>query len=272
LRPRRVRLIHSGAMIVKTKTSNKKIDYVCTNHNTNVFEYYTHSFIHNKRFSKMKGMKHKAVSDIIATLLLLGITVAGAVLVAAFFQGNSVFRPDATSPGTQTASIKIIGYDTRDGSDLSGIDFLDNYLDAATPFLCTSCSNPDANALPAALAAGGTEFIVLTVRNQGMSKVSLQSVEVNGIDHSWDASTTSDVLSAASYPVAGKFSIISTSNTAPITQSSTNELQSNGEARLVIKLSGDISQDIDATQPIRIRVITNLLDPSATIITSGSVR
>ena len=258
-------------MIVKTRTNNKN-NFFYENLDTSVFGYNTHSFIHDEGALKTKGMKHRAVSDVIAVLLLLGITVAGAVLVSAFFQGNSVFRPDATSPGTQTASIKIIGYDTRDGSDLSGIDFLDNYLDAATPFLCTSCSNPDANALPAALAAGGTEFIVLTVRNQGMSKVSLQSVEVNGIDHSWDASTTSDVLSAASYPVAGKFSIISTSNTAPITQSSTNELQSNGEARLVIKLSGDISQDIDATQPIRIRVITNLLDPSATIITSGSVR
>ena len=269
MRPRRVRLIHSGAIIVKTRTSNKKTDYVCANHNTNVFEYYTHSFIHNKGFSKMKGMKHRAVSDIIATLLLLGITVAGAVLVAAFFQGNSVFRPDATSPGTQTASIKIIGYDTRDSSDLSGIDFLDNFLDAP-PFLCTITCNASPDDLPS--ATSGTEFIVLTVRNQGMSKVSLQSVEVNGIDHSWDASTSSNVLSAASYPAAGKFSIISTSNTAPITQSSTNEMQSNGEARLVIKLSDDISQDIDVNQPIRTRIITNLLDPSATIITSGSVR
>jgi len=212
----------------------------------------------------MKGMERKAVSDIIATLLLLGITVAGAVLVAAFFQGNSVFRPDATSPGTQTASIKIIGYDTRDGSDLSGIDFLDNFLDAP-PFLCTITCNASPDDLP---SAGGTEFVVLTVRNQGMSKVSLQSVEINNFDHSWSAST-SGTLSALSYPAAGKFSIIPTSSTI---QSPTNELLSNGEARLVIKLSGDMSQDIDVNQPIRTRIITNLLDPSADIITSGSVR
>ena len=216
----------------------------------------------------MKDMKRRAISDVIATLLLLGITVAGAVLVTAFFQGNSAFRPDASNPGTQSASIKITGYDTRDGSDLSGIDVLDNFLDDPTPFLCTSSCNTDPNAMPAAAAAGGTEFIVLTVRNQGMSKVNLQNVEVNGIDHSWDAST-SGILSTGNYPAAGKFSIISTSG---IIQSSTNELQSNAEARLVIKLSDDISQDIDINQPIRTRITTNLLDPSATIISSGGVR
>jgi len=252
---------------VKTRTNNKN-NFFYENLDTSVFGYNTHSFIHDEGALKTKGMKHRAVSDVIAVLLLLGITVAGAVLVSAFFQGNSVFRPDATSPGTQTASIKIIGYDTRDGSDLSGIGVLDNFLDAPTPFLCTSCSNPDASALPAAAAAGGTEFIVLTVRNQGMSKVSLQSVEVNGIDHSWSAST-SGILSTTNYPAAGKFSIIPTSS---IIQSSTNELQSNGEARLVIKLSDGISQDIDVNQPIRTRIITNLLDPSATIISSGGVR
>ena len=252
---------------MKTRTNNKN-NFFYENLDTSVFGYNTHSFIHDEGALKTKGMKHRAVSDVIAVLLLLGITVAGAVLVSAFFQGNSVFRPDATSPGTQTASIKIIGYDTRDGSDLSGIGVLDNFLDAPTPFLCTSCSNPDASALPAAAAAGGTEFIVLTVRNQGMSKVSLQSVEVNGIDHSWSAST-SGILSTTNYPAAGKFSIIPTSS---IIQSSTNELQSNGEARLVIKLSDGISQDIDVNQPIRTRIITNLLDPSATIISSGGVR
>ncbi len=220
----------------------------------------------------MKDMNRRAISDVIATLLLLGITVAGAVLVTAFFQGNAIFRPDASNPGTQSASIKIIGYDTRDGSDLSGIDFLDNYLDNPTPFLCTISCNTDPNALPAAAPIGGTEFIVLTVRNQGISKVSLQGVEVNGIDHSWDASTSGDELTAASYPAAGKFSIISTSNTAPIKQSSTNELQSNGEVRLVIKLSDGITQDIDINQPIRTRIITNLLDPSPAIISSGGAR
>ena len=216
----------------------------------------------------MKDMNHRAISDVIATLLLLGITVAGAVLVTAFFQGNNAFRPDASNPGTQSASIKIVGYDTRDGSDLSEIDFLDNYLDDPTPFLCTISCNTDPNALPAAAATGGTEFIVLTVRNQGISKVNLQSVEVNGIEHSWAAST-SGILAAGNYPAAGKFSIISTSD---IIQRSTNELQSSAEAHLVIKLSDNISEDIDVNQPIRTRIITNLLDPSSTIVSSGGVR
>jgi hypothetical protein len=37
-------------------------------------------------------------------------------------------------------------------------------------------------------------------------------------------------------------------------------------------LSSAITPSIELSQPIRTRIITNLLDPSATIITSGSVR
>jgi len=234
-------------MIVKSRTdNNKKANSVCTNSNTNVFEYYTPSFIRNKRFLKMKGMKRRAISDVIATLMLLAITVAGAVLVSAFFQGTNVFRPDASNPGTQTASLKIIGYDTRDGLDLSGISSLDNTFDGTLD--------------------SGMEFIVLNVENQGISNAVLQGLELNGIDHSWYQSTGD--LTPTDIP-AGEFSIIHTSGIALLT---TNELQRNNEVRLVIKLSSSISPEINLNEPIRIKFTTNLIDNSETLITSGGVR
>jgi len=257
-------------MVMKTRTNkNIKTGSFFANHKVSVFGYNTRCFIHNKEDLKMKKVKRRAVSDIIATLLLLGITVAGAVLVAAFFQGNNVFRPDATNPGTQSASIKIFGYDTRDGDELSGIANLNNTLGAPIPYLRTNSTAP--NNLPTDVPEGN-EFIVLTVRNQGINNAILQSVEINGVEHRWDENTANDELIVTSYPDDGTFSIISTSNTAPIIQSPTNELQRNGEARLVIKLSSAITPSIQLSQPIRTRIITNLLDPSATIITSGSVR
>jgi flagellin-like protein len=194
----------------------------------------------------MKGMKRRAISDVIATLMLLAITVAGAVLVSAFFQGNNLFSPDTSNLGTQTASLKIIGYDTRDGLDLSSIPSLDNTFDGTLD--------------------SGMELIVLNVENQGISNAILQGLELNGIDHSWYESTGS--LDPAAIP-AGEFSIIPASD---ITLLSTNELQRNDEVRLVIKLSSAITPDINLNEPIRIKFTTNLIDDSDTLITSGGVR
>lgn len=197
----------------------------------------------------MKGMKHRAISDVIATLLLLGITVAGAVLVSAFFQGNNIFSPNSSSAGSQTASLKIVGYDTRDGTNISGISTFDNVFNSAL--------------------TSGTEFIVLNVKNQGISKLVLQSIEINDVDHTWDQ-TTGNL--PPTFPAAGKFSIIPTSNDAPIPLSNTNEIQSNDEVRLVIKLSSSITPDINLNESIRIKFTTNLIDNSETLITSGGVR
>lgn len=207
----------------------------------------------NTEYPDSKRMKRRAISDIIAVLLLLAITVAGAVLVAAFFQGNNIFRPDATNTGAQTASLKITGYDTRDGELISGIATFDNTLDDTL--------------------TSGSEFIVINVENKGISKLVLQGVEINGIDHPWDDLTSGDL--PPTYPVAGKFGMILISDTppgGPFTLLSTNEIQRNGEVRLVIKLSADIDPDIQLNEPIRIKFNTNLLDTSETIITSGGVR
>ncbi|MGH9999164.1 MAG: archaellin/type IV pilin N-terminal domain-containing protein [Nitrosopumilaceae archaeon] len=230
-------------------TTNNEFDFLCINVNTSVSGYHTSTFIHNDGSHKMKGMKHKAISDVIATLLLLGITVAGAVLVSAFFQGNNIFSPNSNNAGTQTASLKIVGYDTRDGTTISGISTFDNVFDSTL--------------------TSGTEFIVLNVDNQGISKVVLQSIGVNGVDHTWDQSTGN---LPPTYPTAGKFSIIPTSNDAPIPLSPTNEIQSNDEVRIVIKLSSSITPDINLNEPIRIKFTTNLIDNSETLITSGGVR
>ena len=233
---------------MNSKKYNKKTGNVCDN----VFECYTSTLNHDKGVFKLKSMEHRGISDIIAVLLLLGITVAGAVLVSAFFQGNNIFRYDSTTSGTQTAALKITGYDTRDGSTLSRINTFDNTT-------------------PGSTLDSGTDFIVLTVLNQGINKVVLQGVEINDITHSWD-NTQGDLPST--YPAAGKFNIIPIETptvTQPFKISSTNEIDKNQEVRLVIKLSASLP-DISLNEPMRVKFYTDLIDSSPVVITSGGVR
>ena len=189
-------------------------------------------------------MKRRAISDIIAVLLLLGITVAGAVLVSTFFQGSNLLRFDSSNSGTQTSGLKLTGYDTRDTTDLSGISSVDNTLGGG-------------------LTSG--EFIVLNVDNKGITKVGLQAVQINGIDHSWDLTTTG-ALNPGTIP-DGEFSIISASGTTRIP----NGIERNEEVRLVIKLDPDINPGIVINDPIRIKFFTDLIDDYEIIIKSGGI-
>ena len=254
--------------MTKRYNKNRATSLAHPNFDKSVYRSYIHSFIPME--NSKTTMKHRAISDIIAVLLLMGITVAGAVLVSAFFSGSNIIRFDSNNSGTQNSALKITGYDTRDGLDLSGIGTIDNNIDSPIPFLCTlSCAASD-NMLP---SAGGTEFIVLNVDNPGISKTVVQAVEINGIEHTFDTSTGgTDLSDINNRPDDGMFSIIETSNNAPITQRSSKEIDRNDEVRLVIKLSDAIDPDIDLNDPVRIRLVTNLIDPNQVVITSGSVR
>jgi len=59
--------------------------------------------------------KRRAVSDIIATLLMVVITVAGGIVVLNFVQTTDIIQSTETISSEEAAiSIKITGYDTRD--------------------------------------------------------------------------------------------------------------------------------------------------------------
>src|SRR5574342_148514 len=154
---------------------------------------YTSTFMGTKNWPKLNLMNKRGVSEIIATLLLMGITVAGAILISAFFSGNSLTQAQSSS-ATQTSSIKITGYDTRDGINLSDITGFDNKLDASPspgPRLCTTSCDISPNSKP---SSDGTDFIILTIRNTGPNPVHIQSIEVNNVEHTWDQNTKNIAL------------------------------------------------------------------------------
>lgn len=222
--------------------------------------------------------KRRAVSQVIGTMLVLAVTVAGAVFISnaahdVFFTG--VDQTPATE--ARVDSIILSGYDTRDSSSLTDIPTLDNQFNQ---LLCTSGGNPQytitvPNNIP---SNGGTEFIVLKIRNMNINSVFLHSVLINNVGHTWDSNTATNDLDASitgtagtTYPEAGKFSILTLSNTN-LEQRASNELRGDQEVRLVIKLSDQIPQDIGMWDSLRILVNFGGSQPAEFIVLSGDAK
>ncbi len=116
--------------------------------------------------------KRRGVSEVIGTMLILVVTVAGAVFISNALH-DGFFSADQVPPGPDRSShaIWLTGYDTRDSSDLSGVVGLTNDFDQQ---LCTvSCNDPSVD--DKRPLAGGTEFLVLHIKNTNLNSVFLHS-------------------------------------------------------------------------------------------------
>jgi len=220
--------------------------------------------------------KRRAVSEVIGTMLILVVTVAGAVFISnALHQGFFAVDQTSSGPGALESSIWLTGYDTRDSLELSGVPTLSNEFDQQ---LCTkTCDFPSfENKAP---ISGGTDFIVLHVKNNNLNSVFLHSVQIRNEGHTWDSATALINLNvplgtqtSGEFPKDGQFSIIPLSNNLPIQQRGTNELQGGEEVRLVIKLSAQIPQDIAMWDSLRILVNFGGSQPAEFIIISGDAK
>ncbi len=217
--------------------------------------------------------KRRGISEVIGTMLILVVTVAGAVFISNALH-DGFFTADQLPPGPDTRSnaIWLTGYDTRDSSDLSGVVGLANDFDQ---ILCTtSCSGVD-NERP---SVGGTEFLVLHIKNTNINSVFLHSVLIRNEGHTWDSATANIDLdlstgpTSGQYPRDGQFSIIPLSNNLPIKQKGTNELRGDAEVRLVVKLSDQLIQDIVMWDSLRILVNFGGSQPAEFIILSGDAK
>ena len=223
--------------------------------------------------NKLHASKRRGISEIFATLLLLAITTVGSVFLANLVQGSGItsIGQNPSSFSIPMYAVKIIGYDTRDGADLSEITTLDNKFDKK---FCTVSCTAFADNVPLA-TNGGTEFIVLQIKNASPNPVFIRNIQINGITHSWDPQTSGMTLDASTndltgkYPLSGKFSIISSSGLA---QRSDNKLNEDEEARLVVKLSRDISSDISLTRPLQIYIDFGGQRSAESVILTGETR
>jgi len=222
---------------------------------------------------KLRASKRRGVSEIFATLLLLAITTVGSVFLANLVQGSGItsIGQNPSQYSVPTYAIKFMGYDTRDGADLSEITTLDNKFDQK---FCTSSCTAFADNIPLATNPG-TEFIVLEIKNASPNVVFIRNLQINGITHSWDPQTGGKTLDASTndvtgkYPLSGKFSIISMSG---LVQRSDNKLNEDEEVRLIVKLSRDISSDISLTRPLQVHVDFGGQRSTESVILTGETR
>ena len=228
---------------------------------------------------KLNFRKRRAVSEIIATLLILGVTVAGAVLITNAM--DSLTLPSSsrgTASEVHPESVSLIGYDTRDSTNLSGVTGLDNGFLPPNPPLLLTVGATEVDKIP---SQGGTEFIVLHLRNLSTNSIFLHNVLINNVKHSWDTDAATQVLdptftgvTTGQFPADGKFSIIPIYNGAgpSITQLGTNEMVGDEEVRVIVKLSGNILQDIEMWDAVRIQVNYGGVQPAEYIILSGDAK
>jgi len=224
--------------------------------------------------------KRRGVSVVISTLLVLAITIVGALSISNLMS-TSVLTTVNQAPKDiiMANSMLLVGYDTRDGltlSDISGPKALDNQPDG---MLCTvSCAGASSTALP---SAGGTDFIVLQLWNKNTVEVPIRNIQVNGVMHTWDLQARNQDLDGAgvhpAFPEEGKFSIIHHANSGLLIQNGTETMAGDKEKRIVIKLSSDVigdlpSQDIGLGEPLQILIKIGDQFPAEFVILSGDTK
>ena len=227
-----------------------------------------------KKNSRLKN--RRGASEIISTMMLMGITIVGAVILTyfvndAFINGNLA---SASSLNSSSENISLLAYDTRDSYSLLTLLNVDN---DSTGFLCrVTCNVAPANSIP---ENGGTEFIVLQIQNSGFDTIFLEDITINNVIHTWDASTSGITLDASDdylvgtnreYPADGMFSILRVGSN-PIIQNENIQIQSGQTVNLLIKL-GPADSDIQLNKGLRILLDTGGIHPTEFFIETGDAR
>jgi len=205
------------------------------------------STVHNSRKTSKRG-----VSEIIGAMILLGVTVAGGLLVFVVVQNSDQLTFVTAERQSLNPNVipKLIlsGYDTRDAVNLYNLPDIDNRSGptSGVDSLCTvtTCANSGAD----------TEFIILKVRNGSNIVVEITDITINEIDHIFDSdhSTPGQLLSSSTVPEEGEFIIISGTGTSGILQEPLSFLPEGSEKRIVIRLNDGILTDIPLNSKMRI--------------------
>ncbi len=227
----------------------------------------------SKKNSRLKN--RRGLAEIISTMMFMAITVTGATTLTYFvndgFISGNLFA--ASSLDSSSKNILLIAYDTRDSFSLLTLTDIDNE-NMINPFLCAVTCSVTPNAIP---ESGGTEFIALQIKNNGINSIFLQDVTINSVVHLWDPSTSGIELDASindlvggKYPADGMFSLLPVGKT-PIIQNENFQIQSGQIVNILIKLGPDNS-DIQLNKGIHILLDTGGIRTVDFLIVSGDAR
>jgi flagellin-like protein len=208
------------------------------------------------KIGKLTPQKRRGVAEVISTLLLVAITVAGAVVLTSFIDESFVSGSLAVTSGTDTTikTIRLLAYDTRNGEELMGsVDYsLDNTNTQVANKLCrSSCV---ANTIP---SDDGSNFMLIQIENRGINPIFVKNVVLDGVDHTWDSTTVDTPLNfvagppSGNYPLDGQFSVLP-SDTTDTTQG-TREIAGGQAVNLLVKLD-TTNPDIELSKTVRAQI------------------
>lgn len=221
--------------------------------------------------------KRRGVAEVISTLLLVVITVIGAVILTSFIDESFVAGSQSVISGKDTTikTIKLVAYDTRDGTDLMGNTSLDNNH-FPNPKLCRASCNLDSNTNP---DNGGSEFLVIQIENRSVEPVFLKNLYLDNVNHEFDQLTVNVDLDGSSltstggvYPEDGKFSILPQDMDVSTTQLD-NQINGGSTVNILVKLDSDLATpDIELSKTMRVQL--NIGDNSLAefLIETGDTR
>lgn len=214
--------------------------------------------------------KRKAVSVVISTLLVLAITIVGALSISNLMSTSALTTVNQTPKAIIAAnSVWLTSYDTRDGRDLSNIQTLDNKPNNK---LCTKSCTTDPDLTP---NNDGTDFIIIQLWNKNTNLINIHSLQINGLLHTWDSNTKDRLFDGSSsvpdFPRAGMFSIIPVSSPT-LKQQNSQKVEGDQEVFLVIKLSDAFESDIDLGKPLQILVNIGDEQPAKYVILTGDTK
>lgn len=174
-----------------------------------------------------KLTSRRAVAPVIATLLLVAIAVVGGSIVFVFSQG---FFSQAQVSGTPTIeSLKIQGYDARDGADLTVHDGV--------------VLNGTAGAPSNGLVTG--ERVAIYVQNQGVQKATFSEVRFAGSVYTYDGSQTS-LPALGNAGSDGTFWIMDKSTGSSVISTTAAEIQPGQQATIILQLDENVKAGRDA--------------------------
>ena len=222
---------------------------------------------------KFTPQKKRAVAEVISSLLLVAITVAGAIILTTFLNDSFIQGGlAASSSDSSIKTLKLVKYDSRDGGNLMEFTNLNNTSPTDQKLCRISCAvnfqeSPINN---------GTEFLVIQIENRSVNPIFLHNVWLGNVSHSWDSITGSVDLNMGAatsfngdYPRDGRFSIIPVGGT--IEQSQDNQIQSGQSVNLIIKLD-TVNPDIPLSKTIRAQFNIGANQLSEFLIESGGAQ
>jgi len=221
---------------------------------------------------KFNNTKRRGVAEVISTLLLVVITVVGAVILTQFMDETFVSGSIGVSSSTDSTlkTVKLTAYDTRDGFRLMGYDDINNdpNLELCRD-LCTGDDNPQ---------SGGSEFLMIQIENKGIKPIFLKNLYLDNVNYPWDPATsgtpldTSGTSAGGAFPDAKRFSILSEDSDGFVNPPQLdNEIQGGQRVNLLIKLDTD-NPGIPTSKTMRVQLNIGANSLAEFLIESGDAR